>query len=108
MEVSHLTNVIWKIISSFPGSSQTRILPWGAHKGDARRLSRCIWTVILTFRAHEQWVEGEEVDICSAEPAAVALTSLILHKNEETDESMLHAVFHCRDGDRSTAVVETF
>lgn len=44
------------------------------------------------------------MDICSAEPAAVALKSLILYKKDETDESMLHAVFHCWDRDRSTDV----
>lgn len=37
-------------------------------------------------------MEGKEVDICSAEPAAVALKSLILYRNEATDESMLHDV----------------
>lgn len=104
MEVSHLTNVSWKIISSFPSSRQTGILPRGAHVEDAGRLSHCIWTLILTFRAHELWVEGEEVDICSAEPAAVALRSLILYRNEETDESMFRAVFHCGDGDRSCSL----
>lgn len=47
------------------------------------------------------------MDICSAEPAAVALKSLILHKKDETDESMLHAVFHCRDRNRSTDMAGT-
>lgn len=30
------------------------------------------------------------MDICSAEPAAVALKSLILDKNDETEESMFY------------------